>query len=193
MKTLQLKDLVKVSAATIFREKAPVPDLGGNVRALTIRDLVGAWPIDCSRLAKISIEPEMLSNCLSGGEVLMPTRGNSYPARVFPQTNELVFPYGQINIIYPNDTILGRYLAWYLNQDKVQAAIQSSLTGSSIQALVRQRLLTLEIEVPPLQLQEEIVLLQKLKEDSKAARDKLMELEAQEVEWTCRQLLKSVK
>jgi hypothetical protein len=188
MKLVQLQDIAVVRAAIIFRDKAPVQAAMGNVHALTIKDIVADWPIVPNVLPRIEVANNMLSNCLAGGEVLIPGRGDNYPARYFQEQTDLIFPYGQINIIVPGAEVLGRYLAWYINQAKTQGVISQSLTGSSIKALVRSRLLELEIELPSRETQKAIADLQQLREESKVVKERLILLEGQEVEWTCQKL-----
>jgi restriction endonuclease S subunit len=184
-----LGKVASVRTATIFRERAPEQSSDGNVHALTIKDVVTRWPINSNTLPLIKIDQKMLDNCLVGGEVLIPSRGDYYPARYFHSSAGHIFPYGQINVITPGDRVLGRYLAWYLNQPASQQFIDTSLTGTSIKALNKPRLLEIPIQVPPIDTQNAIVDLQELLEKSKALKERLIALEAQEIEWTCRKLL----
>lgn len=131
----------------------------------------------------------MLDNCLAEGEVLIPSRGDYYPARYFHNSAGNIFPHGQINVITPGERVLGRYLAWYLNQPTSQQFIDTSLTGTSIKALNKPRLLEIPIQVPPVDTQNAIADLQELLEKSKALKERLIALEMQEIEWTCRKLL----
>lgn len=131
----------------------------------------------------------MLDNCLVGGEVLIPSRGDYYPARYFQNSAGPIFPYGQINVITPGGRLLARYLAWYLNQPTSQQFIDSSLTGTSIKALNKPRLLEIQIQLPPIATQNAIADLQDLLEKSKELKERLIVLEAQEIEWACRKLL----
>jgi predicted GIY-YIG superfamily endonuclease len=189
MQLVTLEEIATIRAAVIFREKAPIQSQEGNVCALTIKDIVASWPVISTVLPRIEVAANMLSNCLVGGEVLIPARGDNYPARYFQAQEEAIFPYGQINIISPSERILGRYLSWYINQPKIQDMINQSLTGTGIKALVRARLLELRIKVPSLDIQNAIAELQKLREESKAIKERLITLEEQEIEWNCRKLL----
>lgn len=188
----KLGNIVSVRAATIFREQAPKQSSDGNVRGLTIKDMVAYWPVRPEALPLISVDEHLLGNCLTGGEILIPARGEKYPARYFETANGQIFPYGQINIITPANHVLGRYLAWYLNQPVPQQFIQTSLSGTGIKALNRSRLLEIPIQVPPLETQRLIADLQKLREDSKALKERSIKLEEQETEWACRQLLSNM-
>lgn len=184
-----LGQIAQIKPATIFREKAPPLGNNGNVHALTIKDLIGGLPWSSSMLASIEIDKNLISNCLSGNEILIPSRGDKYPATYIEDKFKGTFPYGQIHIITPKDGVLSRYLCWYMNLPKIQAVLLRNLAGTSIKALNRPNLSKIEIEIPSIQQQEKISQLQALLDESSALKKRLTYLEAQEVEWTCRKLL----
>lgn len=189
----KLGDIASVRAAMIFREQAPKQSNDGNVHGLTIKDIVAGWPVKAEALPLITVEDSMLGNCLTEGEIVIPGRGDNYPARYFQGNARAIFPYGQINIITTGNRILGRYLAWYLNQPSSQIFIQKSLAGTSIKALNRPSVLEIPVLVPSLETQRVISDLLKLRDDSKALKERLIALEEQEVEWACRKLLSKVE
>ena len=55
-----------------------------------------------------------------------------------------------------NDPILPGYLAWYLNQPHAQAYIEALRSGVSVQMLRRDALGSLEIPVPPVDMQKKV-------------------------------------
>lgn len=184
-------DISTIRAATVFREPPLRVQTSGNVRALTIKDLVSTWPIDFRILLPLEVGEELLNNCALPGEVLIPSRGDYYPARYFrgPDTN--IFPLGQINLIRPSNEVLGPYLSWYLNQPAAQREIQSLLTGTSIRALTKQNLQQIRVRLPSLEVQAQIAHLQEMREETKILRTRMIELEEIELEEVCRSLLRN--
>lgn len=182
---MALGDVASVRTGATFRDAAPKEAPSGNVHALAIRDLLGAWPIEVSKLPKIIVPEDMLRHCLSYGEVLIPSRGNSYHARFFNDILRDVFPIGQINVISPHATVNGAYLAWYLNQEETQRLINSNLTGTNIKALNKRDLLELPIHVPPPEIQDQIANIQTQWAQIRGARERLTSLEDQRVSEIC--------
>lgn len=186
--TIPLGAVANIQTATIFREVAPKPVPHGNVHVVTIKDVVGGWPVDTRQLPMIQIDRALLANCLRAGEVLIPSRGDYYPARYFDSEEGNVFPVGQLNIIETSPSICGRYLAWYLNQPQTQQLIAQQLTGSNIKALNKASLQQLPIAVPPMATQQAIAGLQDVWGRKKALQQKLQVVQEQEIEALCRQL-----
>lgn len=173
-----------------FRDKAPVEVKNGNSCVLAIRDLVSNWPIDYERLPRVTVEEHQIVDCLQAGDVLLPGRGTSYPARLFLGAGLPVFTAGQIYIARVSEELDAAYFCWYLNRSDVQAEIQQLLTGSAIQALNKSRLQKLKIAVPPLADQRRIAELQHLGEQRRYLRQELDQLDFAEMEYACEVLLK---
>jgi len=183
-----LGDISTIRTGTVFRDKSPQPTPYGNVFSLTIKDLVASWPPDINSLDRIVVDDTLLKNCVNFGEVLIPSRGDYYPARFASFHDHLVLAVGQINLISPSPHILGTYLSWYLNQPEAQRQIKRVLTGTNIRALTKPTLQSILIAVPSLNVQEEIAALQNLWLESKMRKERLLRLEELEIEETCRTL-----
>tara|TARA_R110001599_G_scaffold64023_4_gene179607 strand:- start:297970 stop:298557 length:588 start_codon:yes stop_codon:yes gene_type:complete len=185
---IELGEVTKISAAPVFRGQAPRAEESGNVYALTIRDLISGWPLNIARLAKISVDERQKLSCLNGGEVLIPSRGNNYPARLMPTQigSSFIYPHGQINIITPAENVVGGYITWCLNLPEVQAQISRSLTGTAIQALTKVQLL--KIKIPMADLREQLVVaeLQETWGETKRVGANWISLKEQEIDAACR-------
>lgn len=184
-----LGDIADVRTATVFRERAPEPTSNGNVLALTIKDVVASWPPAPQALDRIHVGDHLLKNCLAVGEILIPSRGDYYPARYFSGSEFPLFPLGQINLISPSERILGSYLSWCLNQPDAQQQIKRLLTGTNIRSLTKPNLQSIEIVVPELSVQRDIATLQELWEQSRLKKIRLLQLEGLEVAEICRVLV----
>ncbi|EPU6914864.1 TPA: restriction endonuclease subunit S [Pseudomonas aeruginosa] len=121
---------------------------------------------------------------------MIPSRGDYYKAWLFEGASEPVFPFGQLNVITPGRQLDARYLVWYLNQKSTQAKIGLMLTGTSIKALTKAALLTLEVEMPPLLKQKQIAELDHTKQQIVAIRHRLNELDQVEIAHVTQQFLR---
>ncbi|MCK9689489.1 restriction endonuclease subunit S [Scleromatobacter humisilvae] len=186
-----LNALSQVFTAVVFRDQPPQEDPKGNVRALAIRDLVSSKPLQWHDLPRVAVQDKYLAHCLQPGDVVIPSRGDYYKAWLFPQAEEPVLPVGQLNVIRPSPSIDAGYLVWYLNLKATQAKISLMLTGSSIKALTKTSLVSLEIETPDLPRQRRIAELDQTTRRIRAIRHRLSELDDAEIAYVTSQLLRA--
>lgn len=182
MKTLHtLSDLAEVHTAVVFRDQAPQEHPEGNVRALAIRDVVSSTPVSWSGLPRVAVAEKYLANCLQEGDVVIPSRGDYYRAWLFTGANVPVLPVGQLNVIRPAAGLNAGYLVWFLNLPTTGTKLKQMLTGTSIKALTKTALQTLEVVLPDLGRQRRIAEIVELAGRIAAIRHRLTELDAVEV------------
>lgn len=186
-----LSDLASIRTAVVIRGQALQENANGNVRALAIRDLVASKPLHWQELPKVLVEERYLSHCLKPGDVVLPSRGDYYKAWMFKTADEPIFPVGQLNVITPYSELDAQYLVWYLNQRSTQTQMGKMLTGTSIKALTKTALMTLEVEVPPLAVQKHIAELEHTTQQISAIRHRLNELDKIEIDYLTNQILQS--
>jgi hypothetical protein len=184
--TLPLGTVAKIHTAVVFRDQAPSESPDGNVRALAIRDLVAGKPLRWDELPKLLVQEKLLSHCLQPGDVVIPSRGDYYKAWLFEGAEDPVFPVGQLSVIRPDARLDARYLVWHLNEASTQKRISLMLTGTTIKALTKATLLSLEIEVPPLSKQLEIAALDQTSQEIVSIRHRLNEIDRAEIAYMTR-------
>lgn len=189
-----LQEVASVKTILTFRDKAPNFSEDGNVLALTIKDLVGNKPISKNYLSKIIVDEIPYNSILIEGSILIPGRGDYYPARYFAEIDTPVIPIGQINIITinkkTNDLYADpHYITWFLNRIESQEFIKNSLTGTNIQSLSKGKLLQLPIVLPSKEIQESISFIQILQKNRVEIRHELNNIESSEIENLCQSLL----
>lgn len=154
---VQLGQVAAISTGVVFRSQTPAASERGNVRWLTIRDLVAQEHVVPYQLPLIEVAQKFEHQCLRAGDVVLPSRGAHYRAWHVPDDAERVLPVGQINIIRVQaDLVSPGYLTWLINSPLTQARLQTLLTGSNIQSLTKARLQLLQIRLPAMPLQEHI-------------------------------------
>jgi restriction endonuclease S subunit len=161
----------------------------GIGRSIAIRDIVGSWPPNYDALPRIDVALEQVENALKSGEILMPARGDNYPARYFSYDNAPVFTVGQVNVITPRENVRSGYLVWYLNQPESQALISRALTGTNIKSLSKSKLIDMPIQLPSLEIQDSIAAVQHLSSECKLLRERLAVIERAQSDGICRKLL----
>lgn len=186
-----LGSFAKVHSAVVFRDQTPKDGVAGNVRALAIRDLVAGKPLRWHELPQLNLPERYLSHCLQRGDVVIPSRGDYYKAWLFEGSDEPVFPVGQLNVIRASQKLDARYLVWQLNEPATQKRIASLLTGATIMALTKAALLSLEVEVPPMQKQHQIAELDQTTQEIVAIRHRLNEIDQIEIGHVTRQALRN--
>lgn len=189
--TSQLGRLARIHTAVVFRDQAPRVGHCGNVRALAIRDLVAGKPPRWDDLPRMQVQEKHLSHCLRPGDVVIPSRGDYYKAWLFEGSDSPIFPVGQLSVIRPEPQLDARYLVWHLNETSTQSRISLMLTGTTIKALTKAALLTLEIEVPPMPKQREIAELDQTSQEIVSIRHRLNEIDRSEIAYMTRFALRS--
>jgi restriction endonuclease S subunit len=185
-----LGTLAKIHTAVVFRDQAPKEGPDGNVRALAIRDLVAGKPLRWDELPRLHVQERYLPHCLQRGDVVIPSRGDYYKAWLFEGADDPVFPVGQLSVIRPDTQLDARYLVWILNNPSTQKRISLLLTGTTIKALTKATLLSLEIEVPPMPKQRQIAELDQTTQEILAIRHRLNEIDRTETAYVTRQALR---
>jgi restriction endonuclease S subunit len=178
---IPLASLADIYTAIVFRDRPPQEDSSGNVRSLAIRNLTSGGPLQWDELPRVTVEEKHLAHCLQRGDVVIPSRGDHYKAWLFPGANEPVLPVGQLNVIRPRAPLSAAYLAWYLNLKTTQARLALLSTGTSIKAVTKASLASLEIETLNLQQQHRIAELDQLAARIASIRSRLSELDRLEV------------
>lgn len=182
MKTIRtLNDLAEVHTAVVFRDRVPQEHPDGNVRALAIRNVVSSTPVSWSELPRVVVAEKYLANCLQEGDVVIPSRGDYYRAWLFTGADVPVLPVGQLNVIRPAAGLDAGYLLWFLNLPTTGAKLKQMLTGTSIKALTKTALQTLEVDLPDMERQRRIAEIVQLAGRIAAIRHRLTELDALEV------------
>ena len=183
MELRPLGDIAEITSPLTFRGEF-VQSQNGNVRLLTIKDLVSMNPIDVKALSLVQAAKPASRINIADQDVLMPARGQNYPARMVTNVLETILPTGQVHIIRTR-LIDPQYLVWFLNRKPTQAQIAHRLTGSTIQSLTKKELIKLEIGVPSLEIQKMIGELNLLRLQREIARKELQNIEDREIDDIC--------
>jgi len=171
-----------------FRGKV-TPDPAGGVRVVQIKDIDADLRIRVGELTPISLDrpdPYMTRS----GDVLFLNRGHRLYPVVVPEVGANTIATGYFFILRPNPrVILPEYLAWALSQSDFQESLRPYLRGSHIPMVSRTDVEDVRIEVPPLEVQRQILMLNSLLEEERRLSAAIQEKRSRLVQAVSRTLM----
>lgn len=163
MKT-HLKNIAKVRIGYQLRERLD-NEPSGTYRLLQMRDITGDDTIQTSELTWFTPERDASRYVVARGDVLFLARGNRNVAQMTDGLNDNVVASNHFLIATPDSSkIRPGYLSWYLNSRSVQSFLRSHTQGTTLKLLRRSVFENIELEVPPLEIQERVIELAALRE-----------------------------
>jgi len=145
--------------ATLRGRDATRPDPNGSYRLLRIGDISQDGCLRPGELARIEPnEPVHQDLWLRPGDVLFPNRGIRTTAIAFPFDEPRMIVGPQFFIVRVNpDRALPEYIAWFLRSLDAASYFETRRKGTYVQIIQRKDLAELEIPLPPLATQRQIV------------------------------------
>ena len=197
-KIVKLSSVAEIRQGFTFREKVIEID-AGNAHIVQIKDIrqpEQAWGMQ--------LRPEVLPKMDWQGKdqakivddcVLLPCRGEYLKAHYLTveERSKSALPIiasSQFLILTPKPTILTEYLCWYLNQTTVQQRLRQGGQGTKILMLSVASMNDFLIAVPSLDIQRQIVALNRLWEQEQVLTQKLLQNREQMMQGVFQQLLK---
>jgi restriction endonuclease S subunit len=166
--------------ATLRGRDATRPDPNGSFQFVRIGDISQDGTLrskDFVRIEPNESVPEDLWLC--SGDVLFPNRGTRTTALAFPIDAPRIIVGPQFFIVRPDrNRVLPEYLAWFLRSPQSAAHFDSRRKGTYVQIVQRKDLAELELPLPPLEKQRQIVGVAAL-----ALRERELSEQIQNLQW----------
>lgn len=106
---------------------------------------------------KINLNLHDESLLLKNDDILFRARGyNNYATVINGLTKKTLVPSYFFILRVNKNIILPEYLAWYINQKTAQQYLKTNSAGTNIPSISKKALEMLEIEIPPLEVQNKI-------------------------------------
>jgi restriction endonuclease S subunit len=156
----KLSEIAEIRSGYQFREKVE-HDPRGQVPVIQIKDLTDDFQLrtdDLIRVAMERIEPYLVSQ----GDVLFLARGHRLGAAAVTEPLTGTIATGYYFILRPSGRVQPEYLAWAINQREFQEQMRPFVRGSHIPLITKGDFQELRVEVPPLEVQDRIVTLDRL-------------------------------
>ena len=154
----KLKDIALVQMGLSFRSRIE-PDSDGNVAVIQMRDLIED-KLDYGNLMTININGINERHLVECKDLVFRSRGKTTTATIIdkePRQTVVAAPLFLIRAT--SEKVLPEYLCWFINLSSSQAFLHSRATGTAMTMVGKSALDALEIPLPNLETQKQIVTL----------------------------------
>lgn len=177
----KIKDIALARMGLPFRSRIE-PDTDGNVAVIQMRDLTEDNKLDYRTLTTVSIEGIDERHLVKCKDLVFRSRGKTTTATIINQEPGRAVVAAPLFLIRATSkNILPEYLCWFINLSSSQAFLHSRATGTAMTMIGKSALDALEIPLPNLETQEQIVALadllnkeQRLMKDLAEQKEKLV-------------------
>ena len=155
---MKIKKLVTVQTGYSFRSRLEASE-GGSVAVIQMKDLLNDNTVGCDALVKIDMEAVKEHHLAQKGDLVFRSRGHVTTAAVLlkdPGKAVVAAPLLRIRVTNP-DTVLPEYLNWYISQRDAQIFLTSRAKGTVQKMISKQAVEDLEVTLPSLKKQKNIV------------------------------------
>lgn len=169
---LQLRRLGEIRSGQGAVAASAGPDTPGACRALQAGDLAPDGSVAWAALRWVLPTGAWDRSRIEEGDVLVPLRSSRVTALVARGVPPHTIGVGHWAIITPGPDLLPDYLVWYLGHPATTRRMNELVVGSKLSFLPLSAVRQLEVELPPLEVQQRIVAIHTL-------HRRLTELESQ--------------
>ena len=155
---MNIKKLATVQMGYSFRSRLEASE-GGGVAVIQMKDLLDDNTVGCDDLVKIDLDAMKDHHLAQRGDLVFRSRGSLTTAAILledPGKAVVAAPLLRIRVIKP-DKILPEYLNWYISQRDAQIFLTSRAKGTVQKMISKQAIEDLEVALPSLEKQKNIV------------------------------------
>lgn len=155
---VKLKNLAKVQMGYSFRSRLEASS-GGSVAVIQMKDLLHDNTVHCGGLMKIDMAAVKDHHLVLRGDLVFRSRGHLATAAVLLEDlSKAVVAAPLLRIrIRNHEKILPEYLSWYISQRDAQVYLTTRAKGSVQKMISKQAIEDLEVLLPNLEQQKNIV------------------------------------
>ena len=177
---VRLADIAVVQTGFPFREKV-VPDPEGTLAVIQMKDIDDSAGLQLDGCTMITYEEKRYGkHLLNVGDVVIQSRGSKFPAAAIDKPVRGIAALG-LMVIHPT-RISSAYLAWVLNQARTREDLRSVSQGTYVPFISRAALEALQLPVPTIEVQEQIVAIAQLRRREEQLSKRLTELKNQYID-----------
>jgi excinuclease UvrABC nuclease subunit len=155
---VKIKKLANVQMGYSFRSRLEASE-GGGVAVIQMKDLLDDNTVGCEGLVRINMEAMKDHHLAQRGDLVFRSRGQVTTAAVLledPGKAVVAAPLLRIRVTKP-DKVLPEYLNWYISQRDAQIFLTSRAKGTVQKMISKQAIEDLEVALPSLEKQKNIV------------------------------------
>lgn len=153
----RLRDLSEIRGGQVATTTPARPDTPGACRALQAGDLAPDGSVAWAALRWVLPSGSWERSRIEEGDVLVPLRSSRVPALVARGVPPRTICVGHWAIITPGPGLLPDYLVWYLGHPATTRRLAELVVGTKLPFLPLAAVRQLEVEIPPLEVQQRIV------------------------------------
>lgn len=182
---IKIKELAEVQIGYQPRGKIE-PDPNGTYRIIQVKDFDENNELSAADIYPITPERESGRYKVSKGDILFLSRGRSNFSAILREPLDNVIAAGVFYVVRVNkNKVLPEYLAWYINLSSAQAELKNKAQATNIPLIPKAAFEELEIDVPPVSVQEKIVRIAELQREERELIKRLEEKRVQFVQTIC--------
>lgn len=155
---MKIKKLATVQMGYSFRSRLEASE-GGSVAVIQMKDLRDDNTVGCDDLVRINMEAVKEHHLAQKGDLIFRSRGSLTTAAVLledPGKAVVAAPLLRIRVTKP-EKVLPEYLNWYISQRDAQIFLTSRAKGTVQKMISKQAIEDLEVALPTLKKQKNIV------------------------------------
>lgn len=181
----QLDTLCLINTGASFRGRI-IDEPAGTCRVVQLRDVDwDAGRIVWQGLDRVNgIEPRS-HHLLRAGDVLFAAKGQTNGAVLVTEDGRAVATSAFFVIRARRPDVLGTYVAWYINTASAQVQLQKCARGTSLRSISKSCLGSLELPLPPIEMQHRIARAAQLAAEERRLLAELSTQKARLVEEAC--------
>lgn len=133
--------------------------LNGNIAVIQMKDLLDDNTVSCEDLVHIELDDVKDHHLVQKNDLVFRSRGiltNAAIIHEYPGEAIVAAPLFRIRVATP-DEILPEYLNWYISQRDAQVYLTSRAKGSTQKMISKQAIEDLEVALPSLEKQKNII------------------------------------
>jgi len=155
MNSYKLSEITEIITGYTFRS-AIEPSIHGNYRVIQAKDITNDLEITGDNLTKTNLDKASINTIINNNDVILTSRGRFKAAVV--NSHEPMIASSSVYILrVKNQEIDAHYLAIYLNSFQGQTQISKLISGNYIKSIPKFNLTSLNIPVPSVLEQKNIV------------------------------------
>jgi excinuclease UvrABC nuclease subunit len=154
----KLKEITSVQMGYSFRSRLEASE-GGGVAVIQMKDLLDDNTVGCDGLVRINMEAMKEHHLAHRGDLVFRSRGHVTTAAILledPGKAVVAAPLLRIRVM-KEDMVLPEYLNWYISQRDAQIFLTSRAKGTVQKMISKQAIEDLEVALPSLEKQKNIV------------------------------------
>jgi restriction endonuclease S subunit len=157
-----LRELAIIQTGYPFRSRLEM-DASGNVSVVQMKDINEKSRLDTSNLVPVRLPEIKKMHHLKKEDLIFRSRGRTNTVALVDKVlGNMVVAAPLLCIRIKTDGVLPAYLVWYINQPKAQTYLERQASGTITRMIHKKALEDMEIELPSLERQQQIVALAQL-------------------------------